>query len=96
MVVTGGIVRTGSWARSASVLSFGFGCHALHVCFRVGRPDPACHGMATKSLTKALASSYTQPTHLKILSEAGLASGERREKWVWYSLNRDRRAASDS
>jgi ArsR family transcriptional regulator, arsenate/arsenite/antimonite-responsive transcriptional repressor len=38
----------------------------------------------------------SQPTvshHLKILSEAGLVSGERRGKWVWYSLNRDRLAA---
>ena len=45
----------------------------------------------------------SQPTishHLKILSEAGLVSGERRTKWVWYSLNRDRlanlRAAIDA
>ena len=32
----------------------------------------------------------SQPTvshHLKILSEAGLIEGERRGKWVWYSLN---------
>jgi ArsR family transcriptional regulator, arsenate/arsenite/antimonite-responsive transcriptional repressor len=38
----------------------------------------------------------SQPTishHLKILSEAGLVSGERRGRWVWYSLNRDRLAA---
>jgi len=38
----------------------------------------------------------SQPTishHLKILSEAGLVSGERQGKWVWYSLNRDRLAA---
>jgi ArsR family transcriptional regulator len=37
----------------------------------------------------------SQPTishHLKILSEAGLVQGERRGKWVWYSLNRDRLA----
>jgi ArsR family transcriptional regulator, arsenate/arsenite/antimonite-responsive transcriptional repressor len=27
--------------------------------------------------------------HLKILSEAGLIRGERRGKWVWYSLDRD-------
>jgi ArsR family transcriptional regulator, arsenate/arsenite/antimonite-responsive transcriptional repressor len=26
--------------------------------------------------------------HLKILTEAGLVLGERRGKWVWYSLNR--------
>ncbi len=30
--------------------------------------------------------------HLKILSEVGLVRGERRGKWVWYSLNRDRLA----
>ena len=35
----------------------------------------------------------SQPTishHVKILSEAGLVSGDRRGKWVWYSLNRER------
>ncbi len=38
----------------------------------------------------------SQPTvshHLKILSEAGLVHGDRRGKWVWYSLNRDHLAA---
>ena len=38
----------------------------------------------------------SQPTishHLKILSEAGLVTGDRRGKWVWYSLNRERLAA---
>lgn len=45
----------------------------------------------------------SQPTishHLKILSEAGLVHGDRRGKWVWYSLDRDRlsrlRAAIDA
>lgn len=28
--------------------------------------------------------------HLKILSEAGLVRGDRRGKWVWYSLDRSR------
>jgi ArsR family transcriptional regulator len=35
----------------------------------------------------------TQPTvshHLRILGEAGLVHGDRRGKWVWYSLDRDR------
>jgi ArsR family transcriptional regulator, arsenate/arsenite/antimonite-responsive transcriptional repressor len=35
----------------------------------------------------------SQPTvshHLKILSETDLVHGDRRGKWVWYSLNRDR------
>lgn len=38
----------------------------------------------------------SQPTishHMKVLSEAGLVTGDRRGKWVWYSLNRDRLAA---
>lgn len=30
--------------------------------------------------------------HLKILSEAGLVHGDRRGKWVWYSLDRARLA----
>lgn len=38
--------------------------------------------------------------HLKILSEAGLVHGDRRGKWVWYSLDRARlaelRAALDA
>ena len=35
----------------------------------------------------------SQPTvshHLKILAEAGLVHGDRRGKWVWYSLDRSR------
>jgi len=37
----------------------------------------------------------SQPTishHLKILSDAGLVHGDRRGKWVWYSLDRARLA----
>jgi len=30
--------------------------------------------------------------HLKVLSDAGLVQGERRGKWVWYSLDRRRLA----
>ncbi len=35
----------------------------------------------------------SQPTvshHLKVLSDAGLVRGERRGRWVWYSLERAR------
>lgn len=38
----------------------------------------------------------SQPTvshHLKTLVEAGLVHGDRRGKWVWYSLDRERLAA---
>lgn len=38
----------------------------------------------------------SQPTvshHLKVLGDAGLVVGERRGKWVWYSLVPDRIAA---
>jgi ArsR family transcriptional regulator len=38
----------------------------------------------------------SQPTvshHLKILAAAGLVHGERRGKWVYYSLDRDRLAS---
>ena len=37
----------------------------------------------------------SQPTvshHLKVLSDAGLVQGDRRGKWVWYSVNRGRLA----
>ena len=37
----------------------------------------------------------SQPTishHLKILSEAGLVHSDRRGKWVWYSMDRERLA----
>ena len=37
----------------------------------------------------------SQPTvshHLKVLGEAGLVRGDRRGKWVWYSLDRERLA----
>lgn len=38
----------------------------------------------------------SQPTishHLKVLSDTGLVIGDRRGRWVWYSLRRDRLAA---
>jgi ArsR family transcriptional regulator len=38
----------------------------------------------------------SQPTvshHMKVLSDAGLVHGERRSKWVYYSLDRGRLAS---
>jgi ArsR family transcriptional regulator len=38
----------------------------------------------------------SQPTvshHLKVLSEAGLVHGEKRGRWVWYSVDAERVAA---
>ena len=38
----------------------------------------------------------SQPTvshHLAVLAQAGLVASDRRGKWVWYSLNRERLAA---
>ncbi|HET9690732.1 MAG TPA: metalloregulator ArsR/SmtB family transcription factor [Acidimicrobiales bacterium] len=38
----------------------------------------------------------SQPTishHLKVLGDAGLVHGDRRGRWVWYSLDRDRLAS---
>lgn len=37
----------------------------------------------------------SQPTishHLKVLSDAGLIQGEKRGRWIWYSLDRARLA----
>jgi ArsR family transcriptional regulator, arsenate/arsenite/antimonite-responsive transcriptional repressor len=31
--------------------------------------------------------------HLRVLGEAGLVHGDRRGKWVWYSLDRERLAS---
>ena len=41
----------------------------------------------------------SQPTvshHLKVLGEAGLVEGDRRGKWVWYSLLPERLAALEA
>jgi DNA-binding transcriptional ArsR family regulator len=31
--------------------------------------------------------------HLRVLGEAGMVHGERRGKWVWYTLDRERLAS---
>lgn len=55
------------------------------------QPSGACCGC---DLTEPLGRS--QPTvshHLKVLTEAGLVKGDRRGRWVWYSLVPERFAA---
>jgi ArsR family transcriptional regulator len=55
------------------------------------QPDGECCGC---DLTEPLARS--QPTishHLKVLTEAGLVRGDKRGRWVWYSLVPERFAA---
>ncbi len=82
-------------ANDASELARGFSALADPVRLRVlsiiaGAPDrEVCVCDFVEPLGKS------QPTvshHLKVLSEAGLVQGERRGKWVWYSLNRPRLA----
>ena len=38
-------------------------------------------------------SQSTVAHHLKVLGDAGLVHGDRRGKWVWYSLDRERLAS---
>jgi len=54
----------------------------------VGTPPFVCDFIAPLAKSQG-----TISHHLKILSEAGLVHGDRRGKWVWYSLDRDRLAA---
>jgi ArsR family transcriptional regulator len=80
---------------AAAELARGFSALADPVRLRVlsilaASPDGEVCGC---DLVEPLARS--QPTvshHLKILSDAGLVRGERRGKWVWYSLDRVRLA----
>src|SRR6202142_1407119 len=83
-------------AEAAAELALGFSALADPVRLRVlsilaAAPDgEVCVCDFVEPLGKS------QPTvshHLKILSEAGLVHGDRRGKWVWYSLNRARLAA---
>ena len=82
-------------AADATELAHGFGALADPVRLRVlsiiaaAAEGEVCVCDFVEPLGKS------QPTvshHLKILSEAGLVQGERRGKWVWYSLNRTRLA----
>ena len=94
-----GVLRIGArrTARHADAAELASGFSAL------GRPGPAAGAEHPRRLARGevcvcdfvepLAKS--QPTvshHLRVLSEAGLVQGDRRGKWVWYSLNRARLA----
>ena len=51
-------------------------------------------GVCVCNLVEPLAKSQsTVSHHLKILGAAGLVHGDRRGKWVWYSLDRERLSA---
>jgi ArsR family transcriptional regulator, arsenate/arsenite/antimonite-responsive transcriptional repressor len=90
-------------AKQASVLATGFAALSDPVRLRVLSmlADAPEGEVCVCDFVEPLGKS--QPTishHLKILSEAGLVQGDKRGKWVWYSINRDRlatlRAAIDS
>jgi ArsR family transcriptional regulator len=79
----------------AATLAHGFGALADPVRLRVLSILAAAPGgeVCVCDLVEPLGKS--QPTvshHLKILSRAGLIHGDRRGKWVWYSLDRERLA----
>jgi len=79
----------------AAVLAAGFTALADPVRLRVLSILAAAHDgeVCVCDLVEPLGKS--QPTishHLKILSEAGLVHGDRRGKWVWYSMDRERLA----
>ncbi len=79
----------------ASVLANGFTALADPVRLRVlsilaAAPEG---GVCVCEFVEPLGKS--QPTvshHLKVLSDVGLVHGDRRGKWVWYSLDRGRLA----
>ena len=82
-------------ATDAAELAHGFSALADPVRLRVLSILAAAHDgeVCVCDFVEPLGKS--QPTvshHLKILSEAGLVHGDRRGKWVWYSLNRARLA----
>jgi len=72
----------------------------LHAVQRLGRPRSAQgteHLGAAPGVRSACATSSVHlaraSDHLaspQVLGEAGLVQGDRRGKWVWYSLNRER------
>jgi ArsR family transcriptional regulator len=82
-------------ADDAAVLAHGFSALADPVRLRVLSILAASPSgeVCVCDLVEPLGKS--QPTvshHLKILGDAGLVEGDRRGKWVWYSLNRARLA----
>ncbi len=83
-------------AEEASELAQGFHALADPVRLRVLSmlaADPAGEICVCDFVEPLGKTQGTVSHHLKILAEAGLVHGDRRGKWVWYSLDRPRLAS---
>jgi ArsR family transcriptional regulator len=81
-------------ATEAATLTQGFAALAdpvrLRIVSMLGQATEVCACDFVEPLERS------QPTishHLKVLTEAGIISGEKRGRWVWYSLDRQRLAS---
>ncbi len=82
-------------ARSAGQLARGFGALGDPVRLRLLSmlaAAPAGEICVCEFVAPIGKSQGTVSHHLRILSEAGLVHGDRRGKWVWYSLDHARLA----